>query len=725
MSESGVDQQEESVKTFEDLVREIGVIDDEEEIVKLSQELPQQKKESYVRDEFTKLLILFGIDFAQILKLQDLLSVEDKIRYLRFSRCILMEGLSAFSRYDEEMLEVFDKDHSIDSVRILVLRHRISNASKEWIESFREAGGFQVLIENIDNCLAEERNETTGKALGELMACVHHIVGIVTNPIRLIVVETRGALTKFVMSLDFRYRNKQLTMKVLDVLNLIMVPFKDDVVDPQQELVRNEIMLSASEELLAAIEFQARSSPSSNRKTPLPMDFFTKCMKENDYCLKLSVLTFLNNWMKMCSSKVGLRIRIRLLLERAGFSNCLRQFMTGVRSELISGSGKGSYGRDSARLVVSGTYSPKLAQQPEIAEFGGACYLAMEGSLKESLATLSTVNHVWVHIDSSDITVWLLPDSHADTAPSKPTTTPVLSRRLSNVKRLCTFVTNAEVQVNCQHSFRLDLYDGCTLNVGFGSAAECDDWKVKLQNVISASQSERWVWSPPEKQLEVAGAEISFYQAVKFYELCLGIDNALLKDDLDGTSSLNLSNADLFTVIEWQIESHRPGSRKDLEALLRLSARNSFSSAAISSGTEPIPDSGREEENTQIIDARNEEIIRLTAELREAKAKLYEASRFQKADTITSVFLRRGLSKLKHRFLRVANAMRREIAAGNAMKILKSYKRPCEVDRASKYLELGRFARFQGLKENIRTQMFLENFSKEEIDNFFVKDVDM
>ena len=50
-----------------------------------------------------------------------------------------------FSSEDEKMIEIMDVERSIDCIRLLTLKHRILNASKEWMSSFYASGGYTVV----------------------------------------------------------------------------------------------------------------------------------------------------------------------------------------------------------------------------------------------------------------------------------------------------------------------------------------------------------------------------------------------------------------------------------------------------------------------------------------------------------------------------------------------------------------------------------------------------
>jgi hypothetical protein len=712
---------------FRSNLQRIGVLTDEQ-IDGLLEELTEEKKESYIKDEFTKLLLKFEIEFNKIIKLQGLLTQNDKIRYLHFCRSVI-RAHPMFTTADEEMIEVFDKDHSIDSIRILAMRHRIFNCSTEWMEAFCGAGGFRVLIENIDNCLSEPRNETTGKALTELMSCVHRVVGFVKNPINLIVLETRGAIEKFILSLDFRYRSKQLTEKVLEILNLILLPYKQDISDPKATLSRAEVLSIARDELMSAVQRLG----DLNRKKP-PMDFFTRCLTEGDVNLKLSVLTFINNWMKVCSSNIGMRIQIRLMLEKAGFVSCLRQSMKKMRQDVLTDLGIKSKSSFKISPREAGAQRSARESQGGDSALDGACYLACDGALSSDMLPLAKCQHVWTAVEDGELKVWYLPETTEETPTrsllaTRPEGGHNYSFPLSTISGLSPYVTNVEVQDRFPHSFRLNLYDGCKINLAFDTVELYVEWKDRFADIIYKSKMDRYVWSPPERQLEVSGAEMKYLEQLKFYDLLSNTDKELLHSDLHGSGgSLSLSNEDLFKIIEWQVESHRAGARTVLMSMLRQAAFNSFSAErAINYEVKNIPNTEVVEDDQDLVDAKDEEIVRLASELKEVKARLYGNERRQRANTITSLFLRTGRSKLKYRFLRVANAMIRQMKEGNAKKILDAFKPPLAKvkDRAEKYLELGKYAKFQGMKEHIRAEMFLENFSKEEIDAFFVKDIDM
>jgi hypothetical protein len=121
-----------------------------------------------------------------------------------------------FSKSDYEMIQIMDYEKYIHSIMLLNCKHRIMNANEDWLQSFYASGGISVLVENMDNRLEKQPvSEIDAAALSQILFCLKHFMKDALD----VVVDTRGAIDAFVLSLRFEY--KQLSLQVLELLSVI------------------------------------------------------------------------------------------------------------------------------------------------------------------------------------------------------------------------------------------------------------------------------------------------------------------------------------------------------------------------------------------------------------------------------------------------------------------------------------------------------------------------
>ena len=316
-----------------------------------------------------------------------------------------------------------------------------------------------MLIENIDNCLRAELSTTTSHALYELMSCVYHVVGIIDNPRGLVIVETRGAVDAFFMTLQSC--DNDLTLKVLEVLNVILDG--DGNEDP--------VMHEALREIIAATKHLAAVSQKK------PLEFVVRAIEHGDLNVKLAVMTFLKTWMMQCVGDFHARIQIRLLLERAGLPAALVKATESVRKFVAER--RDEQQQPSTRLSVPSRNVPKR----EKFRIYGICYVTADCNDDDSyLSDLRNGECTWVSVEGSFLQFWRNDEEEFTDMSLRPQDDPLVVVDLAAIKCLDQFSSNADIRNHSETVFRLELFDGSIINFGFfkGQEEQFENWRNEL-----------------------------------------------------------------------------------------------------------------------------------------------------------------------------------------------------------------------------------------------------
>jgi hypothetical protein len=466
-----------------------------------------------VTDQFGNLLRTLGVvDEEKISLLQGQLMYQDKQRYLDICEDVL-SGAQFFTKKDEKLVRTLDREHTIDCVSILALKHRILHGSDSWIDCFVSCGGVAVLVETIDNCL--EAQPVNSNALFEVIQCFYRVLEVVQLDE---ITKTRGAVHACVMALNFEHG--ALAAVVLELLNAIC-------------LVGSAV--SIVQEVTAAL--QQISMNNSEGETGNPTySFLVTGAGSSDLNIRFNALRFINSL--LMKKNLADRLQFRKLLCRAGISAAVGRHR-GIPAAGIDHNAAVSPTAAFDTISADACYFQCICHifpecegydQPWFEEFVG-----MQDLMNYQVTLTSDVLLLRVEVEE-DSDVETVDGGNGVKFAAKAFEVPV-----SAIKNIAAFCTNDEVQAEAEYLFRAELIDGTVLNFVFETDDDQGALGSAFDNAIARKKAQLSVWSKIETKKYCAVQD--WNTQVELFDRLVEDEAALIQKQLEGGGFLQGGHA--------------------------------------------------------------------------------------------------------------------------------------------------------------------------------------